>query len=144
MRRQTYMAKPSEVKQTWHHINADGQVLGRMATRIATILMGKHKPEYTAHIDTGDFVIVTNARKIVLTGKKAEHKVRKNYSGYPGGLKLQTYADVMTKFPERIVEDAVRRMLPKGPLGRQMYKKLKVYSDVEHPHQAQKPVEMAL
>jgi len=139
MRRQTYFAKPSEINQTWHHVDAEDEVLGRLATRIARVLMGKHKPEYTPHIDTGDYVVVTNAEKIRITGRKKQQKFKTRYSGYPGGLKKQPWGEVLEKHPERLIEDAVQRMLPKGRLGRRMYKKLKVYRGPEHPHQAQQP-----
>jgi len=139
MPRQTYFAKTGEIKQQWHCVDADGQVLGRLAVRIARILMGKHKPEYTPHVDSGDFVIVTNAGGIVMTGRKAEQRFKKTYSGYPGGLRQRSYGEIREKHPEQLIEDAVRRMLPKGRLGRQMYKKLKVYRGSEHPHQAQNP-----
>ena len=139
MARQTYFAKTGEIERNWHHVDADGQVLGRVATEIATILMGKHRPEYTPHVDSGDYVIVTNAAGIVLTGKKAQQKTQHNFSGYPGGLNVKTYEQVMEKHPEQIVERAITRMLPKGRLGRQMASKLHVYAGNEHPHQAQQP-----
>jgi large subunit ribosomal protein L13 len=139
MPRQTTFAKPGEVKPCWHRVDAEGQVLGRMATGIATVLMGKHRPEYTPHVDCGDFVIVTNAGKVVLTGRKAEQKMYRTYSGYPGGQKERSYGLLLEKRPELVIEEAVRRMLPKNRLGRQMLKKLKVYAGSEHPHQAQNP-----
>ncbi len=142
--RQTYFAKPGEVEKQWHIVDGDGQRLGRMATQIATVLMGKHRPDYTPHIDTGDFVIVTNAAKVTMTGKKLDQRIKTSYSGYPGGLRAVTYRELMDRRPEFVVEDAVRRMLPKGRLGRQMLKKLKVYRDDAHPHSAQQPVEMTL
>jgi len=144
MRRQTYMAKAGEVDRRWHLVDAQDQVLGRMATEIAQVLMGKHRPEYTPHVDTGDYVIVTNARGVQLTGRKAEQSVRQRYSGYPGGLKVETFGSLRERRPEKLVEDAVRRMLPKNRLGRVMLKKLKVYPGTEHPHHAQQPVEMKL
>ena len=144
MPRQTYFAKAGDVTPVWHHIDAQGKVLGRMATRVATILMGKHRPEYTPHVDCGDYIIITNAKDIVLTGNKARQKMKMNYSGYPGGLKIKSYERVMEKHPDRIVEEAVSRMLPKNRLGRQMLKKLKVYKGAEHPHQAQNPQPLAL
>ncbi|MHC5023526.1 MAG: 50S ribosomal protein L13 [Planctomycetota bacterium] len=144
MPRQTYFAKSGDITPLWHQVDADGQVLGRLATRIATILMGKHRPEYTPHVDCGDFVVVTNAEKVVLTGRKLEQRVKMKYSGYPGGLNTKTFAKVQQTHPERLVEDAVRRMLPKNRLGRQMYTKLKVYAGPDHPHQAQKPVPLAV
>jgi len=139
MPRQTTFLKPSETTCAWRHVDADGQVLGRMAVEIARVLMGKHRPDWTPHVDCGDFVIVTNAEKIVLTGRKAEQRMVKSYSGYPGGLKLRSVGSVQEKHPERIVEQAVRRMLPKTRLGRQMFRKLKVYAGAEHPHSAQAP-----
>ena len=142
--RQTYFAKPGEVEKQWHIIDGDGQRLGRMATRIATILMGKHRQDYAPHIDTGDFVIVTNASKVTMTGDKLDQRIKTRYSGYPGGLKAESYRELMARRPEFVVEDAVRRMLPKGRLGRQMLKKLKVYKGAEHPHAAQQPVELTL
>jgi large subunit ribosomal protein L13 len=144
MPRQTTFFKAGEVEQHWHHVDADDRVLGRMATTIATVLMGKHRPEYTPHVDCGDFVVVTNAAKVRLTGRKAEQRMKLRYSGYPGGLKARSYGDVLEKHPERIVEDAVRRMLPKSRLGRQMLSKLKVYPGPDHPHQAQQPEPMSL
>jgi large subunit ribosomal protein L13 len=142
MPRQTTFVKSGEIKREWRVVDATDKVLGRLASRIAIFLMGKHRPEYTPHVDCGDYVIVTNAAKIVLTGSKADHKVKTRYSGYPGGLKVQTYRTVLEKHPDRIVEDAVKRMLPKNPLGRDMLKKLKVYAGAEHPHTAQQPVEI--
>jgi large subunit ribosomal protein L13 len=134
MPRQTTFVKNTDVKRRWMHIDADGEILGRMAVRIATVLMGKHRPEYTPHVDTGDFVVVTNADKFVVTGRKAQQRVIMRYSGYPGGLKIRTLATEMEKHPERVIETAVRRMLPKTRLGRMMIKKLKVYRGSEHPH----------
>ena len=143
MPRQTTFLKTGERTPQWHHVDAEGEVLGRLATRIATILMGKHRPEYTPHVDSGDCVIVTNAAKIIMTGKKLDQKLMMRYSGYPGGLKTKTYRQVLESHPERLVETAVRRMLPKGRLGRSMISKLKVYAAAEHPHQAQQPVALA-
>ena len=139
MPRQTYFAKAGDVTPEWKHVDASGKVLGRLAVEIATMLMGKHRPEYTPHVDCGDFVVVTNAEHIVLTGRKAEQKVLKRYTGYPGGLRQVPYGVVRNSHPERLVEQAVRRMLPKSRLGRQMFSKLKVYAGSEHPHQAQRP-----
>ena len=139
MPRQTYFAKAGDVTPSWHLVDATDRVLGRIATQIAMILMGKHRPEYTPHVDCGDYVIVTNAEKVVLTGQKLDQKVKMRFSGYPGGLKTQTYRRVMERHPERIIEEAVSRMLPKNRLGRQMIKKLKVYQGDEHPHHAQSP-----
>ena len=139
MPRQTYFAKSGDLTPTWYHIDADGQVLGRLATRIATLFMGKHRPEYTPHVDCGDYVVVTNAASVLLTGNKAEQKNRQHYSGYPGGRRTETYAQALQRHPERVIEDAVRRMLPKTRLGRQMFTKLKVYRDTKHPHAPQNP-----
>jgi large subunit ribosomal protein L13 len=136
------MAKAGEVEQNWHVVDATDQVLGRMAAEIAQVLMGKHRPEYTPHVDTGDFVIVTNARQVKLTGRKDVQSVRQRYTGFPGGLKIETFGSLRERKPEMLIEDAVRRMLPKNRLGRVMLKKLKVYAGSEHPHQAQQPVEM--
>jgi len=139
MQRQTTFAKTGQVPRNWQLVDADGQVLGRMATRIATLLMGKHKPEFTPHTDTGDFVVVVNAAKVVLTGRKAEQKFHKTYSGYPGGQRTVSYGELMQKNPAKVIELAVKRMLPKGHLGSQMFTKLKVYAGPEHPHEAQQP-----
>lgn len=128
------MAKPGEVPRTWRVVDAEGQSLGRLAVDVATVLMGKHRPEYTPHVFTGDPVVVTNASKVVLTGKKAQQKVRKHYTGYISGLKMETYESVMARRPEVLIEDAVRRMLPKNRLGRVMMKNLMVYAGEEHPH----------
>jgi large subunit ribosomal protein L13 len=143
MPRQTYFAKPGEIESRWHHFDADGRVLGRLATEVAMILMGKHRPEYTPHVDCGDHVVITNCAKIALTGRKAEQKVKTHYTGYPGGLRSETYGRLRERRPERLVEDAVRRMLPKTRLGRQMIRKLKTYAGAEHPHQAQQPTASA-
>ncbi len=140
MPRQTYFAKAADVTPAWRHVDAEGQVLGRLATRIATVLMGKHQPDYTPHVLGGDFVIVTNAEKIVLTGRKAEQKMKLRYSGYPGGLKAESYASLLKRRPRVVMEDAVRRMLPKNKLGRKMFTNLKVYAGPDHPHHAQQPV----
>lgn len=138
------MAKKNQVKQKWLLVDAEGAILGRMAAKIAPILMGKNKPTYTPHIDTGDYVIVINAEKVKVTGKKAQMKEYDYYTYYPGGHKYISYADMMTKKPEKIVELAVRRMLPKSSLGRDMLRKLKVYRGPEHEHQAQKPEKIEL
>lgn len=135
----TYSAKPKDVQRKWHLIDADGLILGRMATRIADILRGKDKPIYTAHIDTGDFVVVINAEKVRLTGRKTEQKEYQRYSGYPGGLKKIPFRRMLEKHPERIIEHAVRGMIPHNRLGRAVIKKLKVYAGPEHPHEAQQP-----
>lgn len=144
MPRQTTLARNEDVTTTWRHVDAEGKVLGRLATEVATVLMGKHRPIYTPHVDTGEAVVVTNAEKVVLTGRKLDHKTRITYSGYPGGQKVKTLRTVLATHPERIIEDAVRRMLPKGRLGRQMYAKLRVYAGSAHPHQAQRPEALAV
>jgi large subunit ribosomal protein L13 len=135
----TYSPKASEIKRAWHVVDADGLVLGRMATEVASVLRGKHKPVFAPHLDTGDHVVVVNAAKVVLTSDKAEKKIAYRHSGYPGGLKEQTYADMLAKRPEEVVRRAVRGMLPKGPLGRQMLRKLKIYAGPEHRQTAQQP-----
>ncbi len=140
----TYNAKPGDVRRTWYVIDAEGQVLGRLASRIATILRGKHKPTYTPHVDMGDFVIVINAEKVRLTGKKEHQKQYFHHSGYPGGVRLRTPAEMRQRRPEFLIEHAVKGMLPKGPLGRRMLRKLKVYAGPSHPHGAQKPIELTL
>ena len=142
--RQTYYAKNDEVPKNWHLVDASGKRLGRLAVEVATVLMGKHRPEYTPHVDTGDFVIITNAEKIVMTGRKAEQRIKTRFSGYPGGLKANTYEELLETKPESVIEDAVRRMLPKNRLGRQMLSKLKVYRGESHPHQAQQPQPLAI
>ncbi len=133
----TYL--PKEIKRTWWVVDAKDQVLGRLASRIALLLMGKRKPEYTPHLDTGDFVIVVNAEKVRLTGKKWQQKVYYRHSGYPGGLKAITAERMRQTHPERLIQLAVKRMLPKNKLGRRMLKRLKVYAGEAHPHSAQKP-----
>ena len=136
----TYSAKASDVVRRWYVVDAEGQVLGRLATQIATVLRGKHKPTFTPHVDMGDFVIVINADKIHLSGNKKTQKMAYRHSGYPGGLKAVPYTELLASRPERAVEKAVKGMLPKGTLGRQMLTKLKVYAGPDHPHQAQQPV----
>jgi len=140
----TYYAKPGEVEQKWYVIDATDVVLGRLATKVATILKGKHKPTYTPHVDTGDFVIVINADKVRLSGNKAASKEYYRHSGFPGGLKMETFTQAMEKHPERVIEHAVKGMLPKNTLGRAMGMKLKVYAGSEHPHAAQQPEELKL
>ena len=135
----TYSAKPKDIKKNWYLIDAEDQVLGRLATRVADILRGKNKPIYTPHIDTGDFLIIINAEKVIVTGKKNQQKEYKRYSGYPGGPKLIPYRRMLKKHPERIIEHAVRGMVPHNRLGRAMLKKLKVYAGPDHPHAAQEP-----
>lgn len=140
----TYQAKPLEVEREWLVIDAEDQVLGRVATKAAQLLKGKHKPQYTPHVDTGDFVIIVNADKIKVTGTKATSKEYYRHSGYPGGLKCETFAEAMKKHPERVIEHAVHGMLPKNTLGRAQGRKLKVYAGSEHPHAAQKPRKIEL
>jgi large subunit ribosomal protein L13 len=135
----TYTPKPGEITRAWHVIDATDVVLGRLATQAATLLRGKHKPTFAPHVDTGDFVIIVNADKVALTGAKAEQKKAYRHSGYPGGLKAQSYTELLAKHPEKAVEKAVRGMLPKNTLGRQQLTKLKVYAGPEHPHAAQQP-----
>jgi len=143
MPRQTTFAKKGEIEPNWLHVDAEGQTLGRMSTIIATRLMGKHRPEWTPHVLSGDFVVVTNAEKVVMTGKKLQQKTKLVYSGYPGGLKAHKYSDLIEKHPERIIEEAVRRMLPKSKLGRDMFRRLKVYRGATHPHANQRPEALA-
>ena len=140
----TYMANANTVERQWFVVDAAGQTLGRLATEVATVLRGKHKPTFTPHVDCGDYVIVVNADKIVLTGNKWDDKMYYTHSGYPGGLKQKTAKVLMQEKPTRMVEIAVKGMLPKGKLGNQMYKKLFVYAGENHNHQAQKPVVMEL
>ncbi len=140
----TYHAKPGEVEREWLLVDATDMVLGRLASEVAQILKGKRKPVYTPHVDTGDFVVIINAEKVRLTGNKANTKSYFSHSGFPGGLKEVSFQRMLAKHPERIVEKAVRGMLPKNSLGRAMGKKLKVYAGPEHPHQAQKPRQITL
>ncbi|WP_427340489.1 50S ribosomal protein L13 [Caloranaerobacter sp. DY30410] len=135
----SFLAKPQEIERKWYIIDAEGKTLGRLASEVAKILRGKHKPIYTPHVDTGDHVIIINAEKIVLTGKKLEQKYYRYHTGYPGGLKEVPYKKLMAENPEKAVFLAVKGMLPKNRLGRKMIKKLRVYRDSEHKHQAQKP-----
>jgi large subunit ribosomal protein L13 len=138
------MAKPGEVERKWYVVDATGKVLGRLASQIAAVLRGKNKPSYTPNVDTGDFVIVINAEKIVLTGKKLELKMYKTYSGYPGGLKETSYEKILAEKPELAIKRAVKGMLPNTPMGRDMLLKLKIFVGPEHNHQAQMPVELKL
>ena len=135
----TYMANPDKIERKWYVVDAEGQTLGRLAAEVAKVLRGKNKPEFTPHIDTGDNVIVINAEKIKVTGKKLDQKVYYHHSDYVGGMKETTLREMMAKKPEQVIELAVKGMLPKGPLGRIMIKKLHVYAGAEHAHQAQKP-----
>ena len=135
----TFVAKPETVKRDWYVVDAEGKTLGRLATEIASRLRGKHKAEYTPHVDTGDYIVVINAEKIAVTGNKAAAKTYYSYSGFPGGLKSITFDKLIVRKPEMILEIAVKGMLPKGPLGRAMLRKLKVYAGTEHNHAAQQP-----
>ncbi|MBN2490336.1 MAG: 50S ribosomal protein L13 [Planctomycetes bacterium] len=140
----TYMARPAEIRRRWFQVDAEGKVLGRLAVEVARILMGKHRPTYTPHLDTGDFVVVVNARKVEVTGKKAEKKVYYHHTGYHGGLVVTPYEKMLARKPEEVIRLAVRRMLPKTRLGRHMLTKLKVYAGGEHPHTAQQPEPLEL
>ncbi|RMH01080.1 MAG: 50S ribosomal protein L13 [Chloroflexi bacterium] len=140
----TYVTKPAEVERRWFVVDAEGQTLGRLAARIAAILRGKHKPIFSPSVDCGDYVIVINAEKIRVTGRRMEQKMYYRHSGYPGGLKAISLQDQLEKHPTRVIEAAVRGMLPKNALGRKMFKKLKVYAGPEHPHQAQQPTPLEL
>ena len=135
----TFSAKPAEVKRSWFIVDADNKTLGRLATEVARRLRGKHKPEYTPHVDTGDYIVVINAEKVRVTGNKAEGKVYHHHTGYPGGLKTISFDKQMAKKPTAAIEMAIKGMLPKNPLGRQMFRKLKVYAGTDHPHAAQQP-----
>ncbi len=140
--RSTFLAKAGQLKQEWFHVDASGKTLGRLAARIAPVLMGKHKPTYTPHIDTGDFVVVTNADKVRVTGRKPDQMSYERYSYYPSGRKVIPFKAMMQRHPDRILREAVRRMLPKSALGKSLIKKLKLYASNTHPHQAQQPVEL--
>jgi large subunit ribosomal protein L13 len=135
----TYTTKPADITRKWYIVDAQGKTLGRLATRVATILKGKHKPEYSPHMDVGDFVVIINADKIHVTGRKMDQKIYYRHSGYPGGLSEITLRNQLVRYPTRAVELAVRGMLPKNRLGRKMLRKLKIYASPEHPHAAQKP-----
>ena len=140
----TYSAKPQDVKRDWYVVDASGKVLGRLASALAHRLRGKHKPIYTPHVDTGDFIVVTNVDKIRVTGAKAQEKLYHRHSGYPGGIRTTTFAKAQERFPRRALEHAVKGMLPKGPLGYAMLKKLKCYPGPAHPHAAQQPKSLDL
>jgi large subunit ribosomal protein L13 len=140
----TYSPKSKEIRRDWYVVDADGAVLGRLASEVAKILRGKHKPTFAPHLDTGDHVVVVNARRIRLSGEKAGKKVYHRHSGYPGGIRDIPYERLLARHPERLVEQAVRGMLPKNRLGRQMFRKLSVYAGADHPHGAQKPVVLSL
>ncbi len=135
----SYMARPLEVERKWYVIDAEGKTLGRLASEIARILRGKNKPQYTPHVDVGDFVVVVNAEKVIVTGRKAEQKVYRRHSGYPGGMKETSYGQMMERRPEEIVRKAVYGMMPRTRLARQQVRKLKIYAGPEHPHSAQNP-----
>jgi large subunit ribosomal protein L13 len=143
-RRQTFLAKPGQVSKGWHVVDAEGVPLGRLAAEVAQVLMGKHRPEYTPHVDTGENVIITNASKVGLTGRKAEHRLKMRYTKHPGGLKVQTYGQVRESKPELLVEDAVRRMLPKNRLSRVMLKNLKIVPGAEHEYANHNPKPMTI
>ena len=136
---QTYMANPDKIERKWYVVDADGCTLGRLASGVASVLRGKNKPQFTPHVDTGDYVIIVNADKIKVTGKKMDQKIYYHHSDYVGGMKETTLKEMLAKKPERVIELAVKGMLPKGPLGRSMYTKLFVYAGPEHKHEAQKP-----
>ena len=135
----TFAAKAGQIKQDWYVVDAQGKVLGRLASQIASRLRGKHKPEYTPHVDTGDFVVVVNASKLRVTGRKSEQKMYYHHTGFPGGIREANFAKVQATRPERVLQKAVKGMLPKGPLGYAMLRKLKVYAGDKHPHSAQQP-----
>ncbi len=141
---QTYMANPDKIERKWYVVDADGCTLGRLASGVASVLRGKNKPQFTPHVDTGDYVIIVNADKIKVTGKKLEQKIYYNHSDYVGGMRETTLKEMLAKKPERVIELAVKGMLPKGPLGRQMYTKLFVYAGPDHKHAAQQPKELAI
>lgn len=140
----TYMAKGETVERKWYVVDVDGMVLGRLASQVAAILRGKHKPIYTPHCDTGDHVIIINAGKVTMTGHKLDQKMYRHHTGYPGGLKETSYRDLLSKKPEFAVYEAIRRMMPKGPLGRQMLKKVRIYAGPEHKNAAQMPETLVL
>ena len=140
----SFIAKPAEIERKWYVVDAEGKTLGRLATEVAMVLRGKNKPIYTPHVDCGDYVIVINAEKVVVTGKKRTNKIYKKHTGYPGGLREITFEKLQQKKPEEIIRHAGKGMLPDGKLGRQMFKKLKVYAGAEHPHTAQKPETMEI
>ncbi|KKI98847.1 50S ribosomal protein L13 [Prochlorothrix hollandica] len=140
----TYLPNPVTLERQWYVVDAEGLRLGRLASEIAKVLRGKNKPIYTPHMDTGDFVVVVNAEKVAVTGRKASQKLYRRHSGRPGGMKVETFEKLQVRIPERIIEQAVRGMLPKTRLGRQLFTKLKVYAGPDHPHQAQKPEVLAI
>jgi large subunit ribosomal protein L13 len=137
-----YLAKPGDVKQKWHHIDANNQIVGRLAVKIARILCGKHRPEYTPHMDVGDFVVVTNCEKVKFSGNKINQKVYQHFTGYPDGRKVRTVKEILAKRPEMVLREAVRRMMPKNIIAKHMLTKLKIYAGPNHPHSAQEPVDL--
>jgi large subunit ribosomal protein L13 len=140
----TFVAKPETVTRDWYVVDAEGKTLGRLATEIASRLRGKHKPEYTPHVDTGDYIIVVNAEKVTVTGRKAQDKIYYSHTGYPGGIKEINFEKLIAKAPEMVIQKAVKGMLPRGPLGRAMFRKLKVYAGTEHQHAAQQPKQLEI
>ena len=140
----TFVAKPETVKHGWFVVDANNLVLGRLASEVAKRLRGKHKPEYTPHVDTGDYIVIINAEKVRVTGRKRTDKIYYHHSGFPGGIKSISFDKLQVKAPERIIQLAVKRMLPRGPLGRDMFRKLKVYAGTEHQHTAQQPIPLTL
>ena len=140
----TYSPKPADIERAWHEVDADGAILGRLASEVARVLRGKHKPGFAPHLDTGDHVIIVNAAKVRMTAGKADRKLAYRHSGYPGGLRSRTYRELLDTRPEETVRRAVKGMLPRGPLGHAMLRKLKVYAGPTHPHQAQQPKPLAL
>lgn len=140
----TFTAKPAEVRQDWYIVDAQGKTLGRLATEVARRLRGKHKPEYTPHVDTGDYIVIINAEKVHVTGNKRQAKLYQHHTGYIGNLKEERFVDLIGRMPTRVIESAVKGMLPGNPLGRAMLRKLKVYAGTEHPHTAQQPQTLAL
>lgn len=140
----TFVAKPAEVKRDWYVVDADGLTLGRLATEVARRLRGKHKAEFTPHVDTGDYIVVVNAEKVAVTGRKTKQKMYHRHTGYPGGLKSMSFEKMIDHKPEQVIELAVKGMIPRSPLGRAMLKKLKVYAGAEHPHTAQQPKELKI
>ena len=140
----TFSAKPETVKRDWYVVDASGLTLGRLATEVASRLRGKHKPEYTPHVDTGDYIVIINAEKVHVTGNKVQDKMYYSHSGFPGGIKSINFEKLIQRAPERVIESAVKGMLPKNPLGRAMYRKMKVYKGASHPHAAQQPQELKI
>ena len=140
----TFSAKPETVKRDWYVVDAEGLTLGRLATEVASRLRGKHKPEYTPHVDTGDYIVIINAEKVHVTGNKVQDKMYYSHSGFPGGIKSINFEKLIQRAPERVIESAVKGMLPKNPLGRAMYRKMKVYKGASHPHAAQQPQELKI